>query len=212
MPNSTITSLLPFLTTSRPGLSDGNPGAITARPQQTFLKTVLLMAGTFCLLLGAIFLGSRHAYAALWTCNKTNKDLRVFLAYPVRSSNKQEDDISNPRIARAGRCFKGIKANLGERYKKAIYVAAVEDTDSDTETYMIQRTHRDAAAQHLPVIHPLTPRSLGNKGRMPSTCSVLSPNNWAITHLLLVLSWGSLSAERVIPHIMSPDPNTITLL
>ena len=50
------------------------------------------------------------------------------------------------------------------------------------------------------------PRSLGNKGRMPSTCSALSPNNWAITHLLLVLSWGSLSTERVIPHIMSPDP------
>ncbi len=37
-----------------------------------------------------------------------------------------------------------------------------------------------------------TPRSLGNKGRMRATCSVLSPNNWAITHLLLVLSWGLL--------------------
>ena len=50
-------------------------------------------------------------------------------------------------------------------------------------------------------------RSLGNKGRMPSTCSVLRPNNWAITHLLLVLFWGSLPAERIIPHMMSPDPN-----
>ena len=28
------------------------------------------------------------------------------------------------------------------------------------------------------------PRSLGNKGRMPSTCSALSQNNWAITDLL----------------------------
>ena len=29
-----------------------------------------------------------------------------------------------------------------------------------------------------------TPRSLGNKGRMRSTCSALSQNNWAITDLL----------------------------
>ena len=58
---------------------------------------------------------------------------------------------------------------------------------------------RDNAAQHLPVLHPLHTTFLGkNKGRMPSTCSALSPNNWAITHLLLVLSWGSLSAEGVI--------------
>ena len=49
----------------------------------------------------------------------------------------------------------------------------------------------DDAAQHLAVIHPLTHRFLGNKGRMRSTCSALSPNNWAITRLLLVFSWGS---------------------
>ncbi len=52
------------------------------------------------------------------------------------------------------------------------------------------------------------PRSLGNKGRMPSTCSVLIPNNGAITHLLLMLSWGHLSGERIIPHMMGPDPRT----
>ncbi len=34
------------------------------------------------------------------------------------------------------------------------------------------------------------------------------PNNWAITHLLLMLSWGSLSGERVIPHMMGPDPSS----
>ena len=28
----------------------------------------------------------------------------------------------------------------------------------------------------------LTPRFLGNKGRMQTTCSSLSQNNWAITH------------------------------
>ena len=56
-----------------------------------------------------------------------------------------------------------------------------------------------------------THRSLGNKGRMRSTCSVLSPNNWAITHLLLVLSWGSLSAEKIIPHMMNPNPAAWTM-
>ena len=35
---------------------------------------------------------------------------------------------------------------------------------------------------------------------------MLSPNNWGITYLLLVLSWGSLPAERIIPHMMNPDP------
>ena len=59
--------------------------------------------------------------------------------------------------------------------------------------------NRDDAAQHLAVIHPLPTPFLG-KGWMPSTCSALSPNNWAITHLLLVLSWGSLSAQRVRTH------------
>ncbi len=49
-------------------------------------------------------------------------------------------------------------------------------------------------------------RSLGNKGRMRATCSALSPNNRAITHLLPVPSWGSLSAERIIPRLMRPDP------
>ena len=58
----------------------------------------------------------------------------------------------------------------------------------------------DAAAQHLPVTHPLpTMLPWEIKGRMRATCSALSPNNWAITHLLLVLSWGSFSAERIIP-------------
>ncbi len=38
---------------------------------------------------------------------------------------------------------------------------------------------------------------------MPSTCSALSPNNRAITPLLLVHSWGSLSGERVIPQYSS---------
>ncbi len=47
---------------------------------------------------------------------------------------------------------------------------------------------------------------------MRATCSLLSPNNWVITHLLLVLSWGSLSAERIIPHIMSPDPRPVPLI
>ena len=51
---------------------------------------------------------------------------------------------------------------------------------------------------HPPASHHVT---LGNKGRMRATCSVLSLNNWAITHLLLVLSWRSLSGERIIPHI-----------
>ena len=44
---------------------------------------------------------------------------------------------------------------------------------------------------------------------MRATCSVLSLNNWAITHLLLVLSWRSLSGERIIPHMMSPDPKKL---
>ena len=61
------------------GDSDGNPGAITARPQQTFLKKVLLMAGTFCLLIGAACLGSRPAYAGLEFCNESEQD--VFIAY-----------------------------------------------------------------------------------------------------------------------------------
>ncbi len=63
----------------------------------------------------------------------------------------------------------------------------------------------DAAS--TPSCHlPLHTTSLGNEGRMQATCSALSPNNWAIAHLLLVLSWGSLSGERIIPHIMGPDP------
>ncbi len=51
-----------------------------------------------------------------------------------------------------------------------------------------------------------TPRSLGNKGQMRTTCSSLSPNNRATIHLLLVLPWMSLSGERITPRIMGPDP------
>ena len=66
-----------------------------------------------------------------------------------------------------------------------------------------------AQAQHCTFLSStrFTPCSLEKKGRMRSTCSALSPNNWAITHLLLVLSWVSLSGERIIPHVMSPDPS-----
>lgn len=64
-------------TTSRPRLSDGNPDTITARPQQTFFKKVLLMAGTFCLLMGAACLGSRPAYAGLEFCNESEQDVLV---------------------------------------------------------------------------------------------------------------------------------------
>ena len=42
---------------------------------------------------------------------------------------------------------------------------------------------------------------LGKKGRMRATCSALSQSKWAITHLLLVLSWGSFSGKRIIPHM-----------
>ncbi len=44
---------------------------------------------------------------------------------------------------------------------------------------------------------------------MRATCSALSPNNWTITHLLLVLSWEPLSGESITPHMMNPDPRSL---
>ncbi len=43
-----------------------------------------------------------------------------------------------------------------------------------------------------------TSRFLENKGPRRATWSVLSSNNWAITHFLLLLPWGFLSGERII--------------
>ena len=71
--------------------------------------------------------------------------------------------------------------------------------------------HRDDAAHTLRPSTRFIPRSLGNKRQMRATCSALSPNNWAITHLFLLLSWGALPAERIIPHIMSPDPGNASI-
>ncbi len=65
--------------------------------------------------------------------------------------------------------------------------------------------HRDAA-QHPADIDPPHP-ILGAKGAAADHLPCAEPNNWAINHLLLVLSWGSPSGERIIPNMMSLDPN-----
>ncbi len=69
------------------GDSDGNPGAITVRPQQTLPRKVLLMAGTFCLLFTAAFLGSRPAYAGhnMRFCNQSPHKIWASWASTIRS-------------------------------------------------------------------------------------------------------------------------------
>ena len=65
---------------SRPRSSDGSPDAITAKPQQTFSKKVLLFAGTFCLIVvGTVFVGTQpaHAYHPIRFCNQSPKAIKV---------------------------------------------------------------------------------------------------------------------------------------
>ena len=63
----------------------------------------------------------------------------------------------------------------------------------------------DDVAQHLPVIHPLPTPFLGEQGAETGNLLRAEPKQWAITPLLLLLSWVSLSEERITPHMMSPD-------
>ena len=46
-------------------------------------------------------------------------------------------------------------------------------------------------------------------GMMPLNTFLSSTRFTSRSFLLLVLSWGSLSAERIIPHIMGPDPKML---
>ena len=149
MPNSTNISL--FLS-SHSETASGNPGAITARPQQTFLKKVLLMAGTFCLLVGtSLCLDSRPAYAGLWFCNQTSDILYGVYAYSLAPFSTKGDWRSKGlyRVL-PNDCREVDNRNLGQTFKRAVYVAAKKEgekyyshfgAESSTNRYFCVNLH-----------------------------------------------------------------------